>query len=100
MARRGGFDALGPVEVAGIRYIHLGGDGETQPRDYSPALETENWEGFVRLIAAYLAGETGFTSMRAPEQMGYGGDYDHLARYGEWSLADAPQIIKVGDHDE
>ncbi|SNR32604.1 double-strand break repair protein AddB [Paracoccus sediminis] len=97
MARRGGFDALGPAEVAGIRYIHLGGEGETQPRAYSPDLETENWDGFVRLIAAYLSGETGFTAMRAPEQMGYAGDYDHLARYGEWSLADAPQVMKVGD---
>ena len=97
MARRGGFDALGPVEVAGIRYIQLGGAGETQARDYSPQLEAENWDGFVRLVAAYLAGEVGFTSMRAPEQTSYAGDYDHLARYGEWSLADAPHLTKVGD---
>lgn len=99
MARRGGFDALGPVDVAGIRYIHLGGEGETLPRDYSPELETENWDGFVRLIASYLAGDTGFASMRAPEQTSYAGDYDHLARYGEWSLADAPHAEKVGDHE-
>ena len=98
MARRGGFDAIGPAEVASIRYIHLGGEGETCPRDYSPDLESENWDGFVRLIAAYLAGAVGITAMRAPEQMGYAGDYDHLARYGEWSLADAPQAERVGDH--
>uniref|UniRef100_UPI0025F7DA37 PD-(D/E)XK nuclease family protein n=1 Tax=uncultured Paracoccus sp. TaxID=189685 RepID=UPI0025F7DA37 len=99
MARRGGFDALGPVDVAGLRYIQLGGEGETHPRDYSPALEEENWAGFGRLIAAYLAGDTGFTSMRAPEQTSYAGDYDHLARFGEWSLADAPQAERVGDHE-
>ena len=99
MARRGGFDALGPVDVAGIRYIHLGGEGETLPRDYSPELEDENWDGFLRLVTAYLTGNTGFTSMRAPEQTSYAGDYDHLARYGEWSLADAPHVEKVGDHE-
>ena len=53
--------------------------------------------GFLRLIAAYLAGEAGFTAMRAPETMGYAGDYDHLARYGEWSLADAATPERVGD---
>ena len=99
MARRGGFDALGPVDVAGIRYIHLGGEGETLPREHTPELENENWEGFVRLVASYLAGGTGFASMRAPEQTSYAGDYDHLARYGEWSLADAPHAEKVGDHE-
>lgn len=96
MARRGGFDALGPVDVAGIRYIQLGGEGETQVRDYSPELEDENWNGFLRLVASYLAGDTGFASMRAPEQTSYAGDYDHLARFGEWSLADAPHVEKVG----
>ncbi|GGF62807.1 double-strand break repair protein AddB [Paracoccus acridae] len=97
MARRGGFDSLGPVDVAGISYIQLGGEGETHPRDYSPQLEAENWDGFLRLVAAYLAGGIGFASMRAPEQTSYAGDYDHLARYGEWSLADAPHLTKVGD---
>lgn len=96
MARRGGFDALGPAEVAGIRYIRLGGDGETQSRSYSPDLEARNWDGFVRLIASYLAGKTGFTALRAPEHVAHGGDYDHLARHGEWSLADAPRVEKVG----
>jgi ATP-dependent helicase/nuclease subunit B len=98
MARRGGFDALGPVDVAGIRYIQLGGEGKTHDRKYAPDIEGQNWDGFVRLIAAYLTGGTGFTSMRAPEKTSYAGDYDHLARFGEWSLADLPRTEKVGDH--
>lgn len=96
MVRRGAFDAIGPAEVAGLRYVHLGGEGDTHPRDHSPELEKETWNGVLRLIAAYLAGETGFTAMRAPAQMGYAGDYDHLARFGEWSLADAPVPERVG----
>ncbi|WCR03416.1 double-strand break repair protein AddB [Paracoccus saliphilus] len=98
MARRGGFDALGPVDVAGIRYIQLGGEGRTHGREYSLEMEVRNWEGFLRLIGAYLSGETGFTAMRAPEKTSYAGDYDHLSRYGEWSLTDPAQPEKVGDH--
>lgn len=96
MARRGGFDALGPADVAGIRYIQLGGEGKTYRREHSDQIEDENWQGFVRLIAAYLTDGTGFTAMRAPEKTSYAGDYDHLARYGEWSLADQAEPEKVG----
>ncbi|MBK4217621.1 double-strand break repair protein AddB [Paracoccus caeni] len=98
MARKGGFADLGPVDIAGIRYIQLGGEGKTQAREFSFQMEGENWDGFVRLIASYLTGGTGFTSMRAPEKTSYAGDYDHLARYGEWSLADDAKPEKVGDH--
>ena len=97
MARRGGFDALGPVEVAGISYIQLGDEGLTHPRAHDPQIEAETWDGFVRLLAAYLHEEAGFTSMRAPEKMGFSGDYDHLARYGEWGLSDKAMREKVGD---
>ena len=38
----------------------------------------------------------GFAARRAMERMGFGSDYDHLARYGEWSEADPPQAIRVG----
>lgn len=98
MVRRGGFHSLGPVDVAGIRYIRLGGEGQTVPRTYSPELERRNWEGFLRLVGAYLRGEAGFTALRAPEHMGHSGDYAHLARFGEWSRADMPVEMKVGDH--
>ncbi|RMC37180.1 double-strand break repair protein AddB [Paracoccus siganidrum] len=98
MARRGGFDKIGPADVAAIRYIQLGGEGRTHERDYSPQLEQENWDGFLRLIRSYLSGEAGFTAFRAPELIRYEGDYAHLSRFGEWSLADDTQPEKVGDH--
>lgn len=99
MVRRGGFHELGPVPVAGIRYIQLGGEGKTFERGHSDQIEAETWDGFVALIASYLTGGTGFTAMRAPAKTSYAGDYDHLARFGEWSRADQPQPRKVGDHE-
>ncbi|TGN43861.1 double-strand break repair protein AddB, partial [Paracoccus liaowanqingii] len=98
MARRGGFDALGPVDVAGLRYIQLGGEGRTHDREHSDQIEGETWDGFVRLIEAYLTGNAGFTAMRAPQRTSYAGDYDHLARFGEWALTDQARPQKVGDH--
>jgi double-strand break repair protein AddB len=97
MARRGGFSDLGPVDVTAIRYIQLGGEGRTFERDHGDDIEAETWDGFVELIAAYLTGQAGFTAMRAPERTSYAGDYDHLARYGEWALTDTAEPKKVGD---
>ncbi|MDP5306966.1 double-strand break repair protein AddB [Paracoccus spongiarum] len=96
MARRGGFDALGPVDVAGIRYIQLGGEGATHDRHHDLQLETDSWDGLRRLIAAYLTGTAGFTAKRAPLTTGHAGDYDHLARFGEWSRATPAQPERVG----
>ncbi|WP_022708106.1 double-strand break repair protein AddB [Paracoccus zeaxanthinifaciens] len=98
MARRGGFDVLGPVDVAGIAYIQLGGEGATAARTHDAEIEGRNWDGFVELVTTYLTGNAGFTAMRAPQSVSYAGDYDHLARYGEWSLTDAATPRKVGDH--
>lgn len=99
MVRRGGFTELGPIDVAGISYIELGGSGETKARAHSPEFEQEQWDGFVLLIQKYLQGGQGFTAMRSPKNVSYRGDYDHLSRFGEWSLADIATPEKVGDHD-
>ena len=85
------------MDVTAIRYIQLGGEGKTFERDHSDGIEGETWDGFVELIAAYLTGQAGFTAMRAPEKTSYAGDYDHLARYGEWALTDTAEPKKVGD---
>ena len=93
MAERGVFGP--PMKVADLRYIRLGGEGETTPRGWDDEMQ-QTWDQFVALISAYLRGEHGFTARRAMERMGFGSDYDHLARYGEWSEADPPQAIRVG----
>lgn len=96
MAERGVFGE--PMPVADLRYIRLGGEGETIAHDWDEDMQA-TWDQFVGLISAYLRGDHGFTARRAMERTGYGSDYDHLARYGEWSEADPPQPIKVGPRD-
>jgi len=45
---------------------------------------------FRRLLTAYLSADQGFTSRRMPQKETDAGDYDHLARYGEWDRATRP----------
>lgn len=88
MVQRGAFDKIGPVEAAGISFIQLGGEGKTEPRPLDPGFVEETWQGFVTLIGKYLSGERGFTARLAMEQTGFGSDYDHLSRLGEWSMTE------------
>jgi ATP-dependent helicase/nuclease subunit B len=90
MAERGAFATLGPREVAGVSYVSLGGEGGEQARDCTPELISEVWAGLHRLLAAYLSAQTGFASRRSLQKVGDRGDYDHLARFGEWEMTDAP----------
>lgn len=99
MAAKGAFDALGPVEPAGIAFIQLGGEGRTEPRSFDAAFAQETWDGFVTLIGKYLRAERGFTARLAMEQSVHGSDYDHLSRLGEWSVTEPahPQHLKGRD---
>ena len=97
MVEEGAFARLGRAEVAGISYIHLGGEGRTEPRELPPGLAAETWAGFQRLIGHYLRGERGFAARLAIEHTGEAGDYDHLSRYGEWDTTEAPQPRRFGD---
>ncbi|NVK07092.1 MAG: hypothetical protein HWD81_06055, partial [Marivivens sp.] len=42
-------------------------------------------------IKAWTDPARGYTAMMAAETSAYGSDYDHLARYGEWNLSQAPK---------
>ncbi len=96
MAERGGFAELGPREVAGTTYIHLGGDGTDKPGAFEPGLIDAAWAGLETLIAAYRRRETGYVARRAVFETRREGDYDHLARHGEWQMSDPPEPEDVG----
>jgi ATP-dependent helicase/nuclease subunit B len=96
MAERGGFAELGPREVAGTTYIHLGGEGAERPGVTEEGLTEAEWERLGKLIAAYLRRETGYIARRAVFETRRAGDYDHLARFGEWQMSDAPDPEDVG----
>ena len=95
MIEEGAFAQIGAAVVRKAAYIGLG----SKPVEVPAPLETEPPEktlAFLRdLLSAYLEPDQGFTSRRMMEQDQYGGDYDQLARYGEWdaSLAAVPEDL-------
>lgn len=91
MAERGGFDALGEREVAQATYVGLGSSPKTVDLKLSNNAAGTAWEELHHLIARYSDPAQGYTARRAVEQAGFAGDYDHLARYGEWGMTDRPE---------
>ena len=98
MAERGGFTPH-PMEVALISYIGLGAGEKVEETPLASAEINAIWDRFVSLIKAYSTPETGYTSRRAVFDLRYPGDYDHLARFGEWDMTDRAESVKVGQDD-
>ncbi|MEM9496907.1 MAG: PD-(D/E)XK nuclease family protein, partial [Pseudomonadota bacterium] len=93
IAENTGFDTLGPRPVREAAYVGLG----TPPKEIKAPLDTcpvaKTRADLVTLTENYLKSETGFTSKRAAETVRRDGEYDQLARYGEWDLTDTPKPV-------
>ena len=99
MVERGGFKDLGPREVASFTYIGLG-SGEKAVETLKGAVDLEQeWERFVTLITRYAKRATGYAARRAVMEDRVEGDYDHLARHGEWQMTDRATPEIVGEKD-
>ena len=96
MAERGAFRVIGPCRVEGASYIQLGGEGREAAVEINPESLGETWQSLARLIAAFDRRETGYTSRRAMFGAYSAGDYDHLARFGEWEMASPSSPEDVG----
>ena len=90
MVEQGAFYSLGPVTVAEAVFIGLG----SNPTEVSAPLvdepPSETLAHLKELIAAYLDPSQGFTARRMVKRDDFQGDYDHLARFGEWDATDDP----------
>jgi double-strand break repair protein AddB len=90
MAEQDGFGQLAPNPVAGAYYLSLNAD----PKEVAAPLDEEPvekvWTEFEALIAAYLDEAKSFPSRRAMFTKDMQGDYDQLARFGEWDITDDP----------
>ena len=100
MAERGGFRQLGPSEVAKITYVGLGSTPKLVSTPMTSEVTGETWSALQRLVARYMARETGYTARRAMFETQFPGDYDHLSRFGEWEMTDRATPETVGTRDE
>ena len=91
MAEEGAFDDLGAAEVARALFIGLGSklsEVRAPLEDEPPA---KIWDELRTLIGAYFEPDQGYSSRRMVHRDDIAGDYDHLARYGEWDRSATPQ---------
>lgn len=99
LAEEGAFDALGPSEVTRVGHIALSATPEVKERPLDHAEIQETWDELATLIRTYSDRKQGYLSRRAIErERGREAqrDYDHLARFGEWSVSDNAKGEDVG----
>ncbi|WP_050928787.1 double-strand break repair protein AddB, partial [Aestuariivita boseongensis] len=89
MAEAGAFRDIPAAPVAQAVFIGLGA-GKISPAPLEDDPPAKVWDEFCELIAAYLQESTGYTSRRMLEKDTDTGDYDQLARYGEWDDTHTP----------
>lgn len=90
IAEQGGFIDLPAAKVAVANFIRVGSVGPdvAAPLHEEPA--TRVLADLRELIAAYHAVTQGFSARRMIEKDTDKGDFDHLARFGEWDRATDP----------
>ncbi|KEJ90630.1 double-strand break repair protein AddB [Sulfitobacter donghicola] len=88
MIEQGAFKNVGTAPVSKATFIGLG----NPPKEIDAPLSEEPPHVILanlrKLLTAYLEPDQGFTSRRIVEKIKFDGDYDHLARYGEWDDSD------------
>lgn len=95
IAQSSGFENVAPAPVSTVSYIGLTPQKEVTT-DLSSADIIRIKEELLGLIRAYCSEDQGYTSRRAMHMHRFAGDYDHLARFGEWDDSDTPVMTKVG----
>ncbi|WP_027256958.1 double-strand break repair protein AddB [Leisingera aquimarina] len=90
MAEQGAFDDLGPAEVARALFIGLGSSMKEVRAPLEEEPPAKVWDELHTLISAYFEPEQGYSSRRMVYRDDFAGDYDHLARYGEWDRSATP----------
>ncbi|KIN62843.1 Double-strand break repair protein AddB [Sulfitobacter noctilucicola] len=94
MVEEGGFAEIGPANVANAIFIGLGATSKEVAAPLTEEPPHAVLAGLHELIATYLLPDQGFTSRRLSREDAVAGDYDQLARYGEW---DGTAIAKPED---
>ncbi len=83
-------------KVSRVAYIGLGASPKLESTDLQGDETEKTLEELECLLAEYQSPDQGYMSRRAVKSVSFGGDFDHLARFGEWSDSDEPVHQDVG----
>ena len=90
LAERGGVENLDAQKVSKVGYIGLGSNPKSPVYELTDEEAAETEAELILLLKSYQDPKKGYTSRRAVEKQSFSGDYDHLARFGEWNESDDP----------
>mgnify|MGYP007014108572 CR=1 FL=1 len=90
MLERNAFLKIGPLNVQRAGYIGIGSNPIERDARIDKSPPDEVWAELHELIGRYNAIDQGYTSRRATSIETHYGNYDHLARFGEWEESDDP----------
>ncbi|TNJ45508.1 double-strand break repair protein AddB [Phaeobacter sp. B1627] len=90
MAEQGAFDQYGAARVERSLYIGLKPPVKEVPAPIQDEPPAKVWAELRSLIEAYFDPEQGYSSRRMVHRDDFAGDYDHLARFGEWDRSSDP----------
>lgn len=96
IAETAGFANTAPSKVARAVFIGLGSGGKEVPAPLDREPPEKVWREFRQLIAAYMDPAKGYAARRAMHSKRDQGDYDQLARFGEWDITDDPVETGLG----
>ena len=88
MIERGDFGEVGVKPVHEAVFIGLGSAPKEVPAPLDKEPPAKVLDELAQLIRAYLSDEQGFTAQRVPKTERETGNYDQLARFGEWDATD------------
>ena len=90
MIEEGGFAEIGPASVKHAAYIGLGSKPVEVSASLTEETPSETMDDLHSLISKYLSEAQGFTARRMVQKDDFAGEYDQLARFGEWDATDEP----------
>jgi RecB family exonuclease len=100
MAENGGFREIPVAVVSHVTHIGLGRTPVVQETYLELGddldLRTVTIQGeLAQLLNSFDSESKGYPSRRAMEKVRYEGDYDHLARLGEWDETEDPKTVRL-----
>lgn len=95
LVERGAVTDLPATQIAETVYIGLGSNPAEERHPWDTSATEAVLADFLRLIGAYRHLSRGYSSRRAMEKQEDKGDYDHLARFGEWDESATPHGVDL-----
>ncbi len=96
MVEEGAFKTLAAGLVEQVSHIGLGAKPKFEPVAIEPGEIQQIRAELLELITKFQSENQGYTSRRAMAEMRFAGNFDHLARFGEWDETQAPDPQEVG----